>query len=286
MNILVIGGTKFFGIPMVNALLKKGHKVTVATRGNTKFSFDGTVEQIIFDKNDPKSVAAALGKKEFDLTIDKIAYSSNDVRSLLQNAPCKKYIQMSTCAVYKKIHTDTKEEEFDAASHPLKWTDRLDDYAETKRLAERAALEFLPASDCAFVRYPVVLGPNDYTGRLRFYLEHIKEQKPMFIDDMEMDSPFIHETEAGEFIAHLAENFAPGPFNGCSNGTVKISKIVSYMEEKLGKKAVLEKSGEPAPYNGLPANRSINTQKAQATGFKFYDLESWLYKLIDLELSR
>ncbi len=67
---------------------------------------------------------------------------------------------------------------------------------------------------------------------------------------------------------------------------MKISKIVSYMEEKLGKKAVLDASGEAAPYNGLPADRSINTQKAQGLGFKFYDLESWLYKLIDLELSR
>ena len=56
-------------------------------------------------------------------------------------------------------------------------------------------------------------------------------------------------------------------------------------EENI-KKAVLEASGEAAPYNGLPANRSINTQKAQGLGFKFYDLESWLYKLIDWELSR
>lgn len=33
MNILVIGGTRFFGIPMVNELLAHGHNVTIATRG-------------------------------------------------------------------------------------------------------------------------------------------------------------------------------------------------------------------------------------------------------------
>ena len=31
MNILVIGGTRFFGIPMVNELLTAGHDVTIAT---------------------------------------------------------------------------------------------------------------------------------------------------------------------------------------------------------------------------------------------------------------
>lgn len=36
MKILVIGGTKFFGIPMVNALLESGHEVTIATRGRQK----------------------------------------------------------------------------------------------------------------------------------------------------------------------------------------------------------------------------------------------------------
>lgn len=33
MNILVIGGTRFFGIHMVNELLTAVHDVTIATRG-------------------------------------------------------------------------------------------------------------------------------------------------------------------------------------------------------------------------------------------------------------
>ena len=39
MNILVIGGTRFFGIHTVNALLEQGHNVTLAIRGNTKNVF-------------------------------------------------------------------------------------------------------------------------------------------------------------------------------------------------------------------------------------------------------
>ena len=36
MKILVIGGTRFFGIHMVRELLAQGHAVTIATRGNVK----------------------------------------------------------------------------------------------------------------------------------------------------------------------------------------------------------------------------------------------------------
>jgi nucleoside-diphosphate-sugar epimerase len=35
MKILVIGGTRYFGIHMVNKLLEQGHEVTIATRGKT-----------------------------------------------------------------------------------------------------------------------------------------------------------------------------------------------------------------------------------------------------------
>ena len=33
MNILVLGGTRFMGKHLVSALLRKGHKITIATRG-------------------------------------------------------------------------------------------------------------------------------------------------------------------------------------------------------------------------------------------------------------
>ena len=33
MNVLVVGGTRFFGIPMVEKLIADGHDVTIATRG-------------------------------------------------------------------------------------------------------------------------------------------------------------------------------------------------------------------------------------------------------------
>lgn len=48
MNILVIGGTRFFGIHMVNELLTAGYDVTIATRGKASDSFGDKVKRIFW----------------------------------------------------------------------------------------------------------------------------------------------------------------------------------------------------------------------------------------------
>ena len=281
MKILVVGGTRFFGIPMVNALLSAGHDVTIATRGNAGADFAGEVKSVVFDRTDPESVKRALGGHKFDVIIDKIAYGSNDVKALLESVSCDRYIQMSSCSVYHEDHADIREDEFITKDHPLKWQDRLSDYHETKRNAERAALEFMDEVSCTFVRYPVVLGENDYTGRLRFYVDHIRSGSPMYVDDCDRAMSFIHEKEAGEFIAYLAEHPCSGAVNGCSNGVVKISEIIHYAEKELGKTAIFDADGDAAPYNGLTDTLSFNTKKANGIGYTFSDLGSWIYGLID-----
>ena len=72
MEILVVGGTRFFGIPMVNALLQAGHDVTIATRGNSHPGFDGNVKYVIMDRMNSESVKEAIGGRHFDVIIDKL----------------------------------------------------------------------------------------------------------------------------------------------------------------------------------------------------------------------
>lgn len=139
---------------------------------------------------------------------------------------------------------------------------------------------------CTFVRYPVVLGENDYTKRLNFYIEHIKNDQPMYVDDLDEAMAFIHEKEAGEFIAYLADHPFSGPVNGCSNGVIKISDIINYAEKRIGKKAILDEKGEVAPFNGFTDTFSLRTERAKAAGYIFSELDSWIYKLIDHEIEK
>lgn len=49
-NILILGGTRFFGKRLVELLLEEGHKVTIATRGNTPDSFGEQVDRLQIDR--------------------------------------------------------------------------------------------------------------------------------------------------------------------------------------------------------------------------------------------
>ena len=145
MNILVVGGTRFFGILMVEKLIADGHDVTIAIRGTAKNAFRHLTKHIVMDRTDKESVKAALFGTAYDVVIDKIACCSNDVKNLLENVCCKKYIQMSSCSVYSEDREMLKED-FEPSKHKLIWMNRNADYAEGKRQAERATLEYLDIS--------------------------------------------------------------------------------------------------------------------------------------------
>ena len=281
MNILVIGGTRFFGIPMIEELLKSGHDVTIATRGLSADSFGSRVKRLILDRTDAQSVRDALSGRRFDVIIDKLAYCSNDIKSVMDAADFDQYIQMSTTAVYEPKHINTVESDFDALSKELIWCGRPDfPYAEIKRQAECALWQQYPDRNWIAVRYPFVIGKDDYTQRLLFYVEHVMKSIPMFIDNLDCRMGFIRSDEAGKFLAFLAGKDFRGAVNGASDGTVSVREILNYVEQKTGKKAVIETGGDPAPYNGEP-EYSINTDKANALGFRFSRLRDWIYDLLD-----
>lgn len=285
MNILVVGGTRFFGIPMVKKLVENGHRITLATRGNRTDPFGNSVQRLIMDKTDENSVKSALCGKSFDVVIDKAAYSSNDVRSLLANTSCDRYIQMSSCAVYESAHTMIKEDEFDPKSCELIWLDRPTDYALGKRQAERAALEFMDSDSCTFVRYPVVMGEHDYTGRARFYVRHILQGKPIRLENPDASTAYINETEAGEFMAQLAETDICGGVNGCSKGVISQRQMIEYIQNKCSVKAVISPHGDAAPYDGTACDTSYDCTKAEGTGHSFSHISQWLFGLFDSLIS-
>lgn len=281
MDILVIGGTRFFGIPMVYELLERGHQVTIASRGLAHDDFGDRVGRIVMNRQEAQDIKRALDGKYFDLVIDKIAYCSNDIRNLLDAADCGRYIYMSTTAVYPLLHEDTIEEEFDGSMKELVWCDRAAfPYDEVKRHAECALCQVYQDRNWTAVRYPYVIGKDDYTNRLRFYVEHVMQAKPMFVDNVDSQLGFIRSDEAGKMIAFLADQDCSGPVNGCSAGTISLREIITYVEERTGKKAILDSTGEAAPYNECPSY-SINTQRAQNLGFVFTNLQDWIYELLD-----
>lgn len=281
MKVLVLGGTRFFGVPMVKELLRCGHQVTIATRGLASDEYGETVIRIILERTDEQSMRRALQGKHYDVVIDKTAYCSNDVRRALDVLDCERYLLMSSTAVYTPKHMDIRESEFDPAAQALVWGERGNfSYSEGKRQAECALRQTYSDRNWTAVRYPFVIGKDDYTKRLRFYVEHTVKSIPMNIDNLDAQMGYIRSDEAGKFLALLANRNVTGVFNGSSAGTISLREIISYVERKTEARAVISPSGDPAPYNGEPPY-SINTNRAKELGFHFSELHEWIYKLLD-----
>ncbi|MFT4145712.1 MAG: NAD-dependent epimerase/dehydratase family protein [Mobilitalea sp.] len=282
MNILVIGGTRFIGVHLVKYLLAGGHKVTIATRGQSADDFGDHVDRIIMERTDKKSIYKALSGISYDVVYDSLAYCSNEIKYLLDVLECNRYIQISTLSVYRQLKDHLSEEEFDAKTYPLKWCSREDDtYDEIKRQAECALYQTYTDVAAVSVRFPYVIGEDDYTKRLYFYVEHIIKSRPMNIDNLTHTMAFVKSNEAGKFLAELLDKDFCGSINAASYGNVSLSKIIHYVENKTGIKAVLSNNGDDAPYNGTPTY-SLDLQKAEKIGFKFSHLNTWLYELLDV----
>ena len=281
MKILVIGGTRFFGIHMVEELLNAGHEITIATRGLASDSYGDNVERIVIERTNEESIKNAFEGLHYDVVIDKIAYCSNDIRYVMDNVSCDKYIYMSSTSVYNPKHINTVETDFDGNSENFVWCDRMAfPYEGIKRQAEYALWQKYMDKNWLAVRYPFAIGKDDYTKRLFFYVEHTMKSIPMNIDNMDYQMGYIRSDEAGKFIAFLVDKDVNGAINGSSNGTISLKEIIDYVEKKTGTKAIIDKDGDNAPYNGEP-EYSINTEKANALGFEFTELQDWIYELID-----
>ena len=281
MNILILGGTRYFGIPMVEELLQQGHDITIATRQNAKDGFGDTVSRIKIERTDPISMKKAFKGKKYDAVYDKIAYCSNDIKYAMDAIECDKYIYMSSTSVYEPKKINTKEEDFSGTDKKLIWCSRSDfPYDEIKRQAECALWQAYSDRNWVAVRYPFVIGEDDYTERLLFYVEHTMKSIPMNIDNLSCQMGFIRSDEAGQFLAFLADKNFSGAVNGSAQGTISLSEIIRYIEVKTGSKAVIAADGDNAPYNGEP-EYSINTEKAENLGYKFSRLNDWIFDLLE-----
>lgn len=280
MKVLVLGGTRMMGKHLVRALLSGGHEVTLANRGQRGDDFGDRVHRLVLDRTDEPALKQALSGKSFDVVYDTLAYCSNDVRRLIPHLSCRKYLSISSTAVYQK-HWDTKEAEFDPLAEPVTWGDRPNfPYDEGKRQAERALAQSFPELPYTAVRFPFVVGEDDYTRRLRFYVEHTMAGKPMYLDNLSEPMAFVRSEEAGKFLAFLGETEFQGALNGASPGAISLKEILEYVTEKTGKQPVLAENGDPAPYNG-ESRYTINIQRAKELGFSFSPLQDWIFPLLD-----
>ena len=200
MKILIIGGTKFIGPYVVQALHEKGHQVILFNRGKTIHSFPFQITSIQGDRTDFSSFKDIFLSFSPDVVIDMIPYSENDAKQLANifHGLVQRIVIISSCDVYRaydrlwKVFTDKLipmplDEKSDLREnfYPYRkiMTSQLDDwsYHYEKILVENTIRSY-PDINSTILRLPMVYGPGDYS-RIYPYLKRMDDNRPILLDE-------------------------------------------------------------------------------------------------------
>lgn len=290
-TVLVLGGTRFMGIRLVEKLLEAGFRVTIANRGTRPDQFGDKVKRVLYNRNELESIKRAFEHKKYDVVIDTSAYNSLSVKNILDNVTCKKYIQVSSVAVYPKHHLNLLTDEYDSYKSYFEIGNEKE-YFLGKRNSECVALQEYKDIQSIIVRIPFVVEPESLENkelnmRLFFYVDRIYSGKPFYVDNMEYCCSFVRTIEEAEFLSYLVAVDYTGILNFSSIGYVKVSEIIQYVEEKLEKKAIISEDGDLHPFNGKHfgnsgySGYSMNVDKVKDLGYRPSMLDEWIWKLLD-----
>lgn len=286
-NILVLGGTRFFGKRLVKRLLQdEDTQVTLLTRGLAGDDFGDRVIRLAVDRSDAAALAAAVRDRHYDVVYDNICFSPDEAAAAARifADTAGRYILTSSLSVYDSQPEMLYETDFDPKVYPLQPGSREDlGYQEGKRLAEAVLLQ-QNAFPVAAVRFPIVLGTDDYTQRLHFHIEHIAGGRPLGIPNPDALISFIRSDEAADFLYWLGFSALTGPVNACSDGAISIRDILSIIEAVTGKQAVTlseTAGGDMSPF-GIEESWYMDTAKARSAGFTFLAVADWLPELAGL----
>ncbi|WP_342601296.1 NAD-dependent epimerase/dehydratase family protein [Psychrobacillus sp. FSL H8-0483] len=289
---LVLGGTRFFGVHLVEALLEEGFEVTIGTRGKMVDPFSTRVNRIVLDRLNLVDYKDQLEAEEWDIVFDQICYSSQEALDAIEvfKNNTKKYVFTSSKSVYDEGDAEVGyvEEDFIPAEHTIIQGPKEDfTYHEGKRQAEAVFFQKAPFPVVA-VRFPIVIGLNDYTKRLHFHIEKIANQEEIHLVNPDASIDFISEEEAGQFLTWIGLSDFTGTINATSNGKVKLSEMMTTIEEKAKTSAII--TSTPNESNVSPFNLSktwlISNERARKLGFPFRDLNAYLPLLIGDALER
>lgn len=276
-NVLIFGGSRYFGKRLALRLAEAGDNVTIVTRGQLQVPEAEGIQSV---KGDRQSVATLkdLSRQSYDLVYDNICFTPYQAKIATDAFFDRvgKYVLTSTMSVYEP-GAELKESEFNPL-HGEYHLEREHDYGQGKREAE--SYFFHRASfPVASVRFPIVLGPDDYTDRLKHYVSAIREERPVVLHHPEAKMGFISSVEAAAFLEWVGRADVTGPFNAASDGIISMGALMERIGQHVGKPVHIIKEGESSPYD---ADRDyyMSNEEAKRAGFVFSQLDDWIDRVI------
>lgn len=227
LKILVLGGTKFIGVHIVELALQHGHSVTLFNRGKTNADLFPQLEHL---KGDRDAQLDSLKGGHWDAVIDDSGFVPRHVKlSAELLAPnVKQYLFISSISVYASFAQANSE---DSALGKIadETTEKVDGgaYGPLKALCEKAAEAAMPGR-VTVVRPGLIVGPRDPTDRFTYWPARAARGGEMAAPGRPTDRiQFIDSRDLAAFVLGLVENGTVGIFNAVSPpGKFSIGELV------------------------------------------------------------
>jgi 2'-hydroxyisoflavone reductase len=214
MKILILGGKRFLGIALVEAMLKAGHTPTLFNRGKTNPELFPKVKTLIGDREKDLS---ALKRRKWDAVIDTSGYLPRVVREsakMLSNK-CPTYVFISTVSVYH----DFRNPDIDETAPLAELDDPTDEdytgesYGPLKALCEYEIQQNFKGN-LIVVRPGLIVGPNDPTDRFTYWPWRVAQGGNVLTPGPpSADLQFIDVRDLTDFILTLIQQDAGGVYN-------------------------------------------------------------------------
>lgn len=216
-KVLVLGGSVFVGRHIVFEAVRRGHHVTVFTRGHHLDGLPPTACSIVGDRRQDLS---ALAGQSWDAVIDTSGYRPDDVRrsATAFQAAAHNYAFVSTLDVYPDHSTPGLDESAPVATS---WDSHLkpstkDGYRLLKAACEQEVRRIFPSTHQIF-RSGLVVGAGDPTGRFSYWpLRLDRGGEALAPAPRSAPLQFIDVRDHSAFVLDLAESDACGTFNTTS----------------------------------------------------------------------
>lgn len=298
-NILVIGGTRYFGKLLVQRLLAAGHQVTIATRGHAPDPFGTRITRIRVDRRNERAMQAAFAAVDsYDVVYDQMCYSPIDaaIAVKVSAGKAKRYIVASTIEVYRALlgahDTPFAEDDLNVLAQPIDtsypWHDpklATQSYVMGKIQAE-AYLYRDGSLPLVTVRIGHVLaGSEDFTGRLAHYVDLARQYGALRYANAAAASSFLSAQVIADFLVWAGAQAFTGPVNAACDGALSAfdlyQRVGMVLDTPVRAMPVSQPAapGELSPFD-YPAPFMMDTRRAAQLGYKFGHSDDWIDDLI------
>jgi nucleoside-diphosphate-sugar epimerase len=247
LRVLVLGGTRFIGRRLVEALLARGHKVTLFNRGRTLHPFGNRTGRVVGERKSAADLARAAHAGR-DAVFDFLSYDAEDARLAVEAFAGRTahFVHISTCSVYwctGDFPCPVSEEAFDG---PRDFDERPGSIEYAYGFAKRKAEEVLFAARAergfplTAIRMPIVGGEADPSLRYISYFHRIDDGRPLVLPDSGAACfRHMYVGDAAETLADLPGKAAAvgRAYNLACEEILDLRRVVAMSAELLGRKA-------------------------------------------------